>query len=97
MTSHENNAPRTEEAQAPPVPDPYWLSARRTGIRSEADLDSFSTELGQLTDDLTTKPGGTVAGAVGWTVIAVILAFIVMLVGVFLINMGSAMVESFNG
>lgn len=84
-----------QQVQEPP-PDPSWLRAQRTAIFSRQDLTEFGGNLQRLTDDLEQRPGHGIGRAVVWTVAAVVVAALVMLVGVVLINFGQAMWEWLN-
>ena len=85
--------PSGQDVEAAPIPDPEWLRAKRNAIYTEADLQEFDEELGRLVEDLDKRPGRTVPAALGWTVVAVLIAALVMLGGWGLMEMGSAMWE----
>lgn len=88
------STPLTPPDAAGPVPDPGWLRAKRAGIYTDAGLRDFREELDAVVDDLVTRPGSSVSVAIGWTVVAIVVALVITFVGIIVLDLGEAMWRS---
>lgn len=75
----------------PDVPDPRWLRARRATLSTPQEVESFASELTELGEDLTKRPGSGLATAVTMTVIALIILAVGLLAGWWVLGLAQSM------